>query len=213
MAFAWEKRAARYRDATSGRFVAERTVRAAAAQVVDASSSRMAVMTEQFRVGAVPIADWERSMRAEIKIAHLAQFEVAHGGRNAMTQADYGWIGSRIKDQYQYLNRFAAEIANGDQALNGRMVARAQMYGRAAHSTFEAAQARDAEALGISMEERNLMGGTEHHCGECPALERRGWVPLGSLPPVGSRECLANCLCRIQRRRVPRRARVLAGVA
>jgi hypothetical protein len=172
----------------------------------------MAAITEQLRIGSVPIADWERSMRAEIKLAHLAQFEVAHGGRNAMTQADYGWIGNRVKEQYQYLNRFAAEIANGDQALNGRMVARAQMYGRAAHSTFEASRARDAEAIGVEQEERNITGSGDP-CSECPSLSARGWVPIGTLPAVGTRQCVANCRCHIERRRVVRRARVLAGVA
>jgi hypothetical protein len=92
------------------------------------------------------------------------------------------------------------------------MVARAQMYGRAAHSTFEAARSRDAEASGVEQEERNITGSGDP-CTECPSLSARGWVPLGSLPPVGSRACLANCRCRIERRRVSRRVMALAGVA
>lgn len=212
MAFVWEAARGRFRDSVTGRFVRERAVQGAARQVVEAHSARMAAVTNQLREGLIPLADWERSMRAEIKLAHLTQMMAAHGGRNAMTQSDYGWIGNRVKEQYQYLNRFAAEIASGEQALNGRLVARAQMYGQASHATYEATRARDAEAQDIPMQERNVLGSGDP-CTECPALSARGWVPLGTLPPVGSRACLANCKCRIERRRVPRRARALAVVA
>lgn len=205
MVFTWEKRAGRFRDGTTGRFVAERTIRRGVDAVASASSARMVAHTEQLRSGASSVLDWERALRREIKVAHMAQILAAHGGPQAMTQADYGWASGQIRAQYKYLANFAADIVSGRQPLNGRLLARAAMYGAAARATFEAARARDAEARDVVMEERNITGSGDP-CSECPGLSARGWVPLGTLPPVGSRACLANCRCRIERRRARRAA-------
>jgi hypothetical protein len=137
-------------------------------------------------------------MATEIKVQHLAAAMIAHGGRNAMTQADYGWTGQRIRDQYDYLRKFAEGIASDTQPLADQAIARAALYGQAGRATYEAMRAGDAVTRGEN-EERNVLGAADH-CTDCVGASAQSWVPLGTLIPIGSRICKANCRCRIDRR-------------
>ena len=55
-----------------------------------------------------------------------------------MSQADYGRAGQRIREQYDYINRFAQQVASGEQKLDGTLTRRAQMYAEAGRNTYEA---------------------------------------------------------------------------
>jgi hypothetical protein len=198
--FRWDLRASRYRD-SGGRFVPESAVRSWLDSAVDQSTNRMVSLTEQLQQGRLTMAEWQLQMMSEIKQAHLASAMAAHGGREAMSQADWGWAGQRIREQYQFLRNWANELANGTAPLDGRLISRARLYGNAPVTTFEAMKGRDARNSGAKMEERNVLSSADH-CGECPSLAARGWLPLGTLPPVGTRECRVRDRCRIERRLV-----------
>jgi hypothetical protein len=112
-----------------------------------------------------------------------------------MTSSHYGYLGHQIRDQYAYLRDFANGIADGSVPLDGRLIARAGMYGQAARTTFNAVIARDQPARGY-VAERNVLGSAEH-CAACESESARGWVPIGSLSIPGTRTCLGRCHCRI----------------
>ncbi len=207
MAFAWEARVHRFRDLQTGRFLAYRSIRQGVDAVANASSQHMVTVTQHLREGTISVLDWEQEMRRSIKLNELANVMAAHGGRSAMTPSDWGYAGSQIRAQYQYLQQFAADIVSGQQPANGRMVARAAMYGQHGRTTFEQTLGRDVSATGTPMEERNVLGSGDP-CSQCPELSAMGWVPAGTLPLPGNRLCLAHCKCHIDRRRA--RARVLA---
>lgn len=200
--YRYDPRLNRYR-APSGRFVSDQQLHAGVVKLAEASASRVANLATRLQSGSLSLADFQVQMMAEIKTTHLAAAMAGHGGRNMMSPADYGYVGSQIKAQYQYLRAWTATIVGGAAPLGGRLVARARLYASSSVGTFEGIRGRDARNSGAVMEERNVLGSGDP-CSECPGLSARGWVPLGSLPPVGSRLCLANCHCRIERRLVQR---------
>jgi hypothetical protein len=119
-----------------------------------------------------------------------------------MSQSDWGWTGQQLRQQYGFLRNFAQDIAAGKQPMDGRVVARAAMYAEAARGTMRGMQRRQAQLVG-KQQERNILGVSDRHCGECVDCSGRGWVPIGTLPTPGSRTCLSNCHCRLDYRMVP----------
>lgn len=208
MAYRYDARSGRYRDVRTGRFLSGAVIREAVDNVADLASQRMAELSQRLIDGTLSLASWESSMMAEIKAAHVATGMAAHGGRAMMSPADWGLIGNRIRREYRYLRGFSRSIANGQQPLDGRLIARARQYGQASRPTYENVRLRDDRVRGMTVE-RNVLSRSEH-CGECPKLTAKGWVPIGSLPRIGQRDCRGLDRCRIDRRRVAPQA---SGVA
>lgn len=202
MPYTYDPRTGRYRS-PSGRLVSEREIHLDVGRLTDASAERMAAMAGQLNDGTMSLAQFQVGMMAEIKTTHLAAAMVAHGGVEMMSAADYGFAGSLIKSQYRYLRTWCQDIAGGTASL-AKLGSRAKLYAVSAFATFDAVRVRDARNSGAEMEERNVLSHADH-CHECPALPS-GWVPLGSLPPIGSRACKMNDRCRIERRIKARRA-------
>lgn len=109
-----------------------------------------------------------------------------------MRPGDYGAIGAEIKKEYTYLNRFASEIATG-YPLGGAFTARAQMYMEAGRKTYYDQLDQVQLAHGMT-EERNVLHPADH-CQECPGLTELGWVEIGELPQIGTRQCMRHCKC------------------
>jgi hypothetical protein len=192
--FTYSPETGRYRG-SDGKLVGARAVRDAADRTVDEASDRLAALAERLRSGEITLAEWQTRSMAVIKDAHVAAGLAAHGGRARMDQATYGALGHRIRGEYAYLRGMAREVADGTQPLDGRLTARARLYGQAARPTYEAITARDQRARGATYE-RNILGAGES-CEGCRAQSALGWVAVGTLAPVGARSCRSNCRCRI----------------
>lgn len=195
MPFTFSPETGRYRDTTSGHLVSEATVRRAVDAVADAASDRLADLSARLLRGELKLSEFQLEAMRVVKTAHVATGIVAHGGTAQMTPARWGFLGSRIKAEYGYLRSFAEQIADGTQVLDGRLAARARLYGQASRATFSAAVARDQPNRGY-VSERNILNSRES-CDQCRALSALGWVPIGSLPIPGGRECVTNCHCRL----------------
>lgn len=193
--FQYNVRAARYVD-PRGRFVPREQVRRALDAAIDASGRRVRALSDGLRSGGVTLDEWHLAMRSEVKAVHLYNAAAAKGGWGQMTPADYGRVGAVVRGQYAYLDRFAGEIAAGAQALDGRMLQRAEMYAQAGRRTYEDANRLEQRARGMARE-RNVLGVADH-CAGCLAASAMGWVPIGTLPPVGARDCLTKCRCRLE---------------
>lgn len=191
----------RYRTLPSGRLIPEASVRRAVDRVADEASERMADISRSLIERELAISAWQRQMMQLTKDAMIAGTVAGRGGSDQMTQADWGRVGRALRDQYDYLRRFALQIASGDQPADGRLVNRARLYGQQARVAYERTRARNAERLGRD-EERNVLHPAEH-CGECRELAALGWVDRGTLPEIGARTCLANCRCSIEHRTAP----------
>lgn len=191
----------RYRDSDSGRFVSEATVREAVDRLADDASARLASLSERLLSKDITLEMWQRDSMTVLKDAHVAAATIAHGGREQMGQDDWGFVGHRIRDEYQHLREFARQISDGTQALDGRVIARSKLYGQGARTTFTATQARDQAGYGMA-QEKNVLHADES-CASCLGEDAKNWVPLGDLVPPGSRTCLSNCKCSLTYRATP----------
>lgn len=194
MALTWNESAGRFVDAR-GRFVSEAAVRSVIDQIADGAAARMAAASERMLAGDLSLAEWQAEMMRTVKLSQLAASTIAHGGASRMDFSRYGAAGREIRNQYDYLRTFAAQVASGEQPLNGSLTARAKQYGQAARVTFEREYGRDQRNRGYQME-RNVLHPAEH-CAVCVSESARGWVPIGSLIPIGSRTCRANDRCTV----------------
>jgi hypothetical protein len=192
--YAWNEEAGRYVSLTTGRFVPFSAVRDALESVIDASAVRMNVVTEQLIGQQISLAEWQSVMREQIKLSHTAAAAASRGGWAQMSQADWGAAGRMIRDQYDYLRNFAEQIANGTQALDGRALVRADLYGDAARGTFEQMRRRYEQLQNGMTEERRVLGEADH-CPGCLEQAQQGWQPIGTLDPIGAEECITRCHC------------------
>jgi hypothetical protein len=194
-AFTFDPISNRYRHAASGRYVPEATVRGAVDQVLDAASRTMRGLTDALMSGQIGLTEWRGSMEAQIKSSQLAAGLAARGGLAQASQADLGWIGQRIRSQYEFLDNFAADLVSGRQLLNGTVQARAELYGQAGRATHREMERRIGRLEGDDEESNEL--GIADSCDECLDATAQGWVPIGSLPAVGDRLCGTRCRCTI----------------
>ena len=115
--------------------------------------------------GDMRLNSWVLDFRQRLKTVYIDQYLQARGGRNAMTQEDWGRLGGLLKNQYEYLNRFADDIAAGK--LSAKQIAqRGDLYFKSARQAYERAQE-------ISL----------------------GMPRLPAYPGDGSTVCLSNCAC------------------
>jgi len=90
--------------------------------------------------GRINLQQWTLNFREQLKTTYINQYMAGRGGLDAMTQADWGRIGRQLRDQYAYMNQFAAQIARGD-LTTAQIEARMKLYFNSATQMFERAQA------------------------------------------------------------------------
>lgn len=205
MAYAYDPGTGAYR--TERGVVDVSLVQDALEQIIQTTQAHLAVLGQRRAEGRILTADWRQAVQDELKAAHLAAAALAHGGWDQLDASTRGFVGSRLRGQYDYLSQFAVQVPGGE-AFDGQAMARLSQYGDGAiRGTFYEVQRRDAEGRGHD-EERNVLG-SGNSCEECPGLTARGWVPINSLPPIGARACHGHCHCAIETRLAP----VREGVA
>lgn len=189
--FRWNAAAGRYVD-SAGRFVPASAVRNALDFAIRQAEDRIDRLAGQLAVGAIAPHEWERQMREQIKAVHLYSAMAARGGRAQMTAAGFGQVGAEVRQQYAWLARFRQQIEDG-LPLDGQFYQRVGLYVEAGRGTFHRAEGQVAADRGAT-EEHNILHPADH-CDECLAQSGRGWVPIGTLVPIGRRQCQARCRC------------------
>ncbi len=201
-AFTWDARNLRYRRA--GQFVSARTVKLAVRRVIRGSQADMRELTDQLIAKDITVADWRARMQGEVKNLHVAGAMAGQGGPANMTPSDYLRVARALKAQYRYLRRFAEQVDAGELD-NATIRRRSEMYVNGMNGAYEAGRQASAIAAGYTYE-RNVLGDRHDHCrdGERPGcfdLTRRGWVAIGTMPPIGARQCLSGCGCSLKFKR------------
>ena len=113
----------------------------------------------------ISLQRWQLNFRRDLKQSYIDQYLLAKGGRQNMTQSDWGSLGGMLRNQYQYMNRFAEEIASG-RLTEGQVRVRMDMYFKSSRQANERA-----------------------------AIRARGMPDLPAYPGDGSTQCLTNCRC------------------
>lgn len=164
------------------------------------------LLAEQLISGLITIPQWESEMRDFIRNEYVEAMILQRGGREFVTQADWGYVGSLIKKQYAFLDAFAADIVRDpDYWLTGRLLRRMKLYGQSGYSALEDYRNRDMKKAGWT-HERRILGDADHCSGEgetpgCIELAGAGWRPIGTLPKIGEALCVTNCRCHFQYRK------------
>ena len=193
--YVWEPGTARYRNNSTGRFVAEKAIVAEIGRYADRVTENATSITQRFTDGNITSQQWRALMGREIKDAYIVQLQAGTGGRLATTQADYGRIGGRLAFQYRQLNKLQAEFEAGTISEK-QLMARAQMYTQSSRQAFFDGATASNEAAGYTEERRTLGAVRTVLCATCVGYAARGWVPIGTLPEPGQdSECLSNCRC------------------
>lgn len=156
---------------------------------IDTTLDYLAAVTQ----GGAPVDAWQTAMETELKRSFLQNYAAGRGGWETFTQADYGRIGARLREQYKYLRNFAQELASGTLS-ESEIQRRMAMYERAARTAFYDGSRSAAKAGGRTQEKR-IVSAVEN-CEDCLRYEAMGWQPIGTLPSPGqSSVCLSNCQC------------------
>lgn len=194
VAFTYNLRTGRYRR-RDGRFVRAEEIKAALNGAILGTRIAADRIAAELSEGAMSVTTFRNEMRTLIKNAHLYQAALAKGGWAQLTAEDLGALGPVMRYHYGRLEMFATELAEGTAVFNGSYWNRINWYMNSARTTYYSYRAKEALRLGLTME-RNFMGVAEH-CGGCKAATDMGAVLIGTLPPIGTRECGAGCDCHI----------------
>lgn len=197
----WDARARRYRDAR-GRFLAPGQALRSLERDLVGLRLRSDQLATDLRSGRISLEAWRIEMKRMVKHVHLGAATIAKGGRQQMTPADYGRVGQRVRAQYAYLEGWVAEIAAGRAPLDGRLTSRARLYLAAGRPTYVAVREADLRRAGFD-EERSVLtlavsGKPIEHCDQCPIEERKSWQALGTMVPLGDRQCGVSDKCRVE---------------
>lgn len=200
--FRWSPAAQRY-IGPSGKFVSSDAVRRALRQFVRRGEGRIARLAADVAEGRLSVAEWETKTADLLKRMHLSSASAAKGGWAQLTPADTGRVGGQLRFHYERLDRFAREVRAG-RLSRRQIVARAKLYARAVGPAYE--NHRRREHVGVYAQERRVRQADES-CADCVREAARGWVPTGTLPPLGQSICKVGCKCRFEfRGRIKRAA-------
>jgi hypothetical protein len=150
-------------------------------QLIDANKENTNSLAAQLASGDITLGVWVLAMRQAIKDIFINQYMLAHGGRNSMTQADFGRLGQMIRTQYAFLENFANDIASGrytEQAI----AARARMYMEASGQAFERGKVLQTGMPDLPAYPSD--GSTQCLCITSPrsrVLTRRGWIAIANV--------------------------------
>ncbi len=200
--YRFDRRTGRYRD-PRGRVVSPDALAELLSRRMEAGAERIGEACGRLAVGRTSVADWTRTLIVELRRLHVTAAALGYGGWGELTEPRRVWVRDRLRSEVSYLLRFARQIASGevpvaDEAGNPSraFAARAAMYCQSTHATWQEAR-REQQSQAGRREERNVLTAVEN-CDGCVSETARGWVPLGSLRPVGARDCLTNCRCLLE---------------
>jgi hypothetical protein len=189
----------RYRNMATGKYIKREVVRRALDTALDRSRNEVQRLARSLVNGNMSIADWQIATAKEVKSMHLASASLAKGGWAQMGPREFGKVGNTLRNEYGYLAKFAEQIKDGTQRLDGSLISRANLYAQSPRGTYHAIEARGMLDQGKA-ECRNVLGGSDNNCEGCLAETAKGWMQLGELTPIGDRQCLANCRCSVEYR-------------
>lgn len=164
----WDQRTKRYRSTDTGRFISAKQAISYRDQYTDTKIDSVGGLTDKLINRTVSLPEWESAMREEIKQTYIAEYLWGRGGRNNMTQRDWGILGQELREQYAYLSRFADQLAAGE-ITEAQARLRAKLYIEGSTQMFERAKS-----------------------------EGRGMRPLPQYPGDGNTQCLTNCRCHLE---------------
>lgn len=185
--------AGQYRNTSTGRYILPSVVRRELDRFLDGHDRTARSLAEQLRGGGISLAQWELEFRRHIRSIHLNAIALQRGGWAQMTMDDFALAGRIVREQFDYLKRFASQIADGSQRMDGSLAWRAQLYSEAGRNTYY--QSLHAN-LPFEVTHVRSIRHARDSCPDCIELDGKWFLigdPAYKLP--GNRQCLHNCRC------------------
>jgi hypothetical protein len=181
----------RLKDAVKERRLAPEQGRRIVHRLIGDARSLVRAATDALVAGGLRLGSWFRAMRDAILPRHFAaSFAVLD--HPDPPPADIDAIAAESDRQVGFLARFRGQLATAEQLLPGAP-ARAGLYAHAIWSISQSVARAKATRDGFKFERNQL--GIADSCFDCLTQTALGWVPIGSLIPIGSRLCHVNCKC------------------
>lgn len=200
--FEWVAERWQYRIVKTGRYIDSLTLRRLAIDPFLINvKTLIREITSQLQSGAITLTEWQIEMGRLVKLSQIVAALVAVGG--VAEQLDSAKVAAEIAATLLLLQKFAVDIQTGKQKTNGRLIARAALYGALARGIYEEVIRGGAMIIGKQYERRVLDSSADHcetHGGltGCVELAALGWQPIGTLPKLYKTPCRTNCLCHFE---------------
>jgi hypothetical protein len=155
----------RYTSTTTGRFISVTEAQRLRNEFVQYQAEKVTDLASDLVNDLITPQQWKESMISTIKDTYIDLYALGSGGKNNLTQSDYGTIGAMVKKQYgqsSYLENFYNQIIDGN-LTEGQIGVRSRMYVRSAEYAF--------------------------------AVSKDKNVDLPAYPADGSTQCRVNCRC------------------
>jgi hypothetical protein len=186
----------RYRNLRTGRIVPPLTVRRELDSYLAAHDRTARALAEQLRGGNLSMAQWELMMRRNIRHIHLNAVALQRGGWAQMRMDDFQLAGRIVREQFDYLKRFALQLADGTQRMDGTLVWRAELYSEMARNSYY--QSMHAN-VGAKVTHCRSVRTKRDSCWQCLDLHMRVFsINDSSFPLPGRRVCLSRCGCYVE---------------
>lgn len=141
----------------------------------------------------ISLSTWEETTAIALKNLHIQSYLLGLGGKNSVTQRDYGLIGQRLRREYQYLRKFGEELRTKGMS-QAEFFRRLDLYSSAGSGLHEKARTEGHSKNGFNWERRRRT--KTESCQPCIIYEGMGWQPINTLPaPTERCDCRSNCGC------------------
>jgi hypothetical protein len=194
--YQWEPKSRRYRDRTTGKFLSK-------SAIAQLTQLRIAQVTQDLHqlgdlllTGKITLRAWQEQFAQSLKILHAQQYLLGVGGQSQIQKQDYLVLARELKNQYKYLRNFAVDLTRGVMSP-AQFKVRAAMYAKAAKVSYFRGEKQAAKRSGLDGAYR-VLGESDYHCPECPAIASLGVVPIDQIIfPTQQCSCRTGCLCKI----------------
>jgi hypothetical protein len=146
-----------FRDITDGRVIGDAKSNDARDVFIANQREWAYTLTESLASGSMTLPTWVKNMRSRLKTDYTALYALGVGGFENLTPENKKTLNKLLREQYKYLNDFAAEIATGN--LSPAAIAnRSTLYFESGRQAFAAGR---AWAWNISLPAHPGDGGTQ----------------------------------------------------
>lgn len=184
----------RYQDKATGKFLSAAKIVDLTEKYIVQQQGKLRQLSDQLVTGKINLREWEDQFAASLKNVLINSYALGRGGMKQMTQRDLGICSGIMREQYLYLRNFANEANRGKLSV-AQFQVRQNLYIEKAYSVYWQGRL-EAFKMDDYLYERDILTPGES-CKDCVRIAGRGWVRIGTNPPIGAdRICKNNCRCR-----------------
>lgn len=208
----YNPKAGRYVYADSKRFVPKAVIQHLVATEQQQLGVRLQGVTRLLATGKIDLPTWQTRFADTLKAAHLRLAALAAGGKTGLSPQHYGATGYQLAKQYEYLDRFARQLAAGQVSV-AQAMRRSRLYASSAKLTYNRAEQITRQGEGF-LEAKRVLDAQAQHCADCLRYSTKGrWVPANQVTlPATACACGQFCKCQIYYRKSRSLSAPLPGV-